>query len=168
MPSSSPEYSPFALLPRPGGRARIHPRRPFPLYLTGCGDRPGQLIGADGPVTIASRRAFRPEVTEPGPDVVGERVREAIEDGDGLPPGRPGGPAVALGQQRVAKAGQRVALAERGGDVAVGLDGPGVLGLRLGGVAQLEVDEAEAVQGVGRAAAVPGFAVQAQRPLAVG
>jgi hypothetical protein len=40
--------------------------------------------------------------------------------------------------------------------------------LGLGDVAQVQVDVADAVQGVGGAAAVPGVTVQAQRPLAVG
>ena len=110
----------------------------------------------------------RLEVAQPRPDLVRERVREPVEDGDGLAPGRVGGTGVALGQQGVAEPGQRVALAERGGDLAVGLDGLGVVGLGLGDVAQVQVDVAEAVQGVGGAAAVAGIAVQAQRPLAVG
>ena len=110
----------------------------------------------------------RAQITELGPDLVGERVREPVQDGDGLVPGRPGGLPVTLGQQGVAEPGQRVALAERRADLAVGLDGLGVVRLGLGGVPQVQVDVADAVQGVGGAAAVPGVAVQAQRPLAVG
>src|SRR5204862_2226427 len=97
-PSSSPEYAPFAQLARiPAGGAGRIPVGRIPLYLTGCGDRPGRSLAL---------------VAEPGPDLVGERVREPVEDGDGLAPGRGGGLAVALGQQRVAETGQRVALAE--------------------------------------------------------
>ena len=83
-------------------------------------------------------------------------------------PGRPGGLPVALGQQGVAEPAQRVPLAERRTDLAIGLDGLGVVRLGLGDVPQVQVDVADAVQGVGGAAAVPGVAVQAQRPLAVG
>src|ERR1700753_68926 len=132
MPSLSPEYSPFALSPDPAGVPGFIPVGRLPLYLTGCGDRPGQLVRVRG----AAIRAFVAEVMEPDPDFVGERVRQPVEDGHRLTPGRGGRLAVTFGQQRVTQAGQRVALAELGGDIAVGLDGPGVVGFGLGGVAQ--------------------------------
>src|SRR5262249_34031905 len=94
--------------------------RLFPLYLTGrvgCpGDRPGLP---------------RAEIAELGRALVGQRVREPVQDGDGLPPGRAGAVPVALGQQGVAKPAQRVALAERRADLPVSLDGLGVVRLGL-------------------------------------
>ena len=119
-------------------------------------------------VLLVPVAGIRLEVAEPGPDLVGERMREPVEDGDGLAPGRRGGLGVALGQQRVAEPGQRVAFAERRADLAVGLDGLGVVRLGLGDVTQVQVDVADAVQGVGGPAAVAGIAVQGKRPLAVG
>ena len=71
-----------------------------------------------------------------------------------------------VSQLGLTQPGERVALAEWRADLAVGVDGQLVVGLGLLEVAQMQVDEAEAVQGVGRAAAVARFAVQAQCPLA--
>jgi len=79
-----------------------------------------------------------------------------------------GGLPVTLGQQGVAEPGQRVPLAETAHRSRGRPRWPWCSAPWLGDVPQVQVDVADAVQGVGGAAAVPGVAVQAQRPLAVG
>src|ERR1700759_1812825 len=83
--------------PDPAGEPGFIPVGRLPLYLTGCGDRPGQLVRVRG----AAIRAFVAQVMEPDPDFVGERVRQPVEDGHRLTPGRGGRLAVTFGQQRV-------------------------------------------------------------------
>src|SRR5208283_354111 len=154
-----------------GPAGRVDPRSPFPLYLTGRGGCPAQVTrirGVCATPLLAPGAVLAVEGVEPGPDLVGERVREPVEYGDALAPGRLSGPEVALGQESIAEPGQRVTLAERRAELAVGLDSLGVVGPGRRDVAQVQVDVAEAVQGVGGAATVAGIAVQAQRPLAVG
>ena len=108
------------------------------------------------------------QVTELAADDIGQRMRQGVEDHGGLQVAGPRGLEVAAAEQDVTQPGQRVALAERRADLAVGIDGLLVVGLGPGEITQVQVDEADAVQGVGRAAAVTRFPVQAQRPLAVG
>jgi hypothetical protein len=126
-----------------------------PLYLT------------DGGGCLGRRVRIAAQVAELDVNLVRTRVRQGVEDGRGLEEHGAGLVGLALAQQHVAEPGQRVALAEQGTDLAVGVDGLPVVGLGLGQVTQVQVDEAQAVQGVGRAAAVARFPVQAQRPLAV-
>src|SRR5690348_15913290 len=94
------------------------------LYLTGRGGCPSQL-----PVTP------RAEAAELGSHFVCQRMREPVQYHDRVTPGRPGGLPVTLGQQGVAEPAQRVPLAKRRADLAVGLDGLGVVRLGLGDVA---------------------------------
>src|ERR1017187_9623210 len=133
---------------------------PLPLYLTSRGGCPGQVACIRADVTV--------EVLEPGPDLVGERVRQPVQDRHGSAPGLLRRDQIALGRVGLAQRGQRLTLVEAVADLAVGrhrlpvlLPGPGV-------VAEMTVDEAQAIQRVTRAAAVAGFAVQAQRALAMG
>src|SRR5260370_30118232 len=82
------------IYPGPAGGQGSSPVAPLLLCLTGRGGGPGRRV------------CVRGQGAELGLDVVGERVREPVEDGDGLAPGRPGAGRVALGQQGVAQAGQ--------------------------------------------------------------
>src|ERR1700678_3474993 len=105
------------------------PRYSLPLYLTGRGGCPGQRF----------------EVTELGPDLVRERVRQAVQDHHGLAPGRLGGAGASPGEQSLSEQGvaepdQRITFPEGGTDLAVGLDGLLVVGLSLVQVAQVQVD----------------------------
>src|SRR5580765_5295576 len=112
----------LAQVPPPG---RAHPRNRSSrlLYLTGRGGCPGQL-----PVPP------RAEAAELGSHLVCQRMRKPVQYDDRVTPGRPGGLPVTLGQHDVAEPAQRVPLAERRSDLAVGLDGLGVVRLGLGDV----------------------------------
>src|SRR5579864_5984021 len=141
-------------LPRSRTWATMNPVA-VPLYLT------------DGGGCLGRRVRIAAQIAELDENLVRTRVRQGVEDGRGLEEHGAGLVGLALAQQYVAEPGQRVALAEQGTDLAVGVDGLPVVGPGLGQVTQVQVDEDQAVQGVGRAAAVARFPVQAQRPLAV-
>src|SRR5260370_14372468 len=79
------------------------PRTPYLLYLTGCSGCPGQVarIRRAGAALLLAPLAVL-EGVEPGPDLVGERVREPVEYDDALAPRRLRGREGPLAQHSIA------------------------------------------------------------------
>ena len=82
----------------------------------------------------AGRAAAVVQVAELGPDLVGQRVRNGVQDDGGPEITGPGRGQVFRAEQDVTQARQRAALAERSADLTVGVDGLLVVASGLGQV----------------------------------
>src|SRR6516165_9114804 len=122
-----------ALPPGPVGGQQMSPVALSLLYRTARGGCPGRGVRvrmADGGRGVSIRVLV--QVTELAADDIGQRMRQGVEDRGGLQIAGPRGLEVAAAEQDVTQPGQRVALAERRADLAVGIDGLLVMGLSPG------------------------------------